>query len=95
MSLLEQKDRKDLKRLALLKEYEAQWAELSLTPSQLDELGSYLQSRLTEKGCDHTLRHTQEWLQNIGTGNKKGVIDALRNQGGYCDCEVLNNVVSG
>jgi hypothetical protein len=94
MSLSERKDRKDLKRLALLKEYESQWSDLGLTPSQLDELGSHLQARLTEKGCDHALRHTQEWLESIGTGKKKGVIDALRNQGGYCDCEVLYNVVS-
>ena len=86
-------DKKDLKRFALLKEYENQWADLNLTPAELEELGNHLRARLLEKGCDHTLRLTQEWMATVG--KTKGVIHGLRNLGGYCDCEVLNNVVSG
>ena len=95
MTFSERKDKKDLKRLALLKEYESQWADLDLTLTQVAELGNHLQARLVENGCNHTLRFTQEWLQAGKAGKTKGVIDALRNQGGCCDCEVLNNVVAG
>ena len=93
MHLSERKDKKDLKRFALLKEYENQWADLNLTPVELEELGNHLRPRLLEKGCDHTLRLTQQWMATVG--KTKGVIDGLRNLGGYCDCEVLSNVVSG
>jgi hypothetical protein len=95
MNLSERKDKKYLKRLALLKECESQWADLNLTPAQLAELGSHLEARLLENRCDHTLRFTQEWLQTHNREKTKGAIEALRNHGGYCDCEVLNNVVVG
>jgi hypothetical protein len=95
MTLSERKDKKDLKRLALLNEYDLKWADLKLMPAELAELGNHLCARLSEQGCDHTLRLTQEWLGERGVAKVKGVIDALRNQGGYCDCEVLYNVVRG
>jgi len=95
MTFSERKDKKDLKRLALLKGYESQWADLALTPTQLAELGNHLQARVSENGCDHTLRFTQEWLKAENVAKSKAVMDDLRNQGGYCDCEVLKNVVAG
>ena len=90
-----QRDKKDLKKLALLKECESEWSELNITPAQLDALGDHLNERLLKEGCDHTLRHTQEWLKTAGIGKPKSIVDALRNRGGYCDCEVLNNIVGG
>ncbi len=95
ISLSGQKDKKDMKRLALLSEYASQWTELALTPSQLEDLGNHLRAKLPENGCDHTLRFTLLWLREAGHGKTKGVIEALRNRGGFCDCEVLNNVVTG
>lgn len=94
MNLSGQRDKKDLRRLALLKEYEADWKDLNLTPAQLQALGDHLNQKLLEEGCDHTLRCTQEWLKALSIAKPKSVMDALRNRGGYCDCEVLNNVVS-
>lgn len=93
ISLSAPRDKKDLKRLALLKEYERQWTDLCLTPQQLENLGRYLRTSLAANGCEHTLRFTTEWLRANGLGTSKGIIAAVRNQGGYCDCEVLNNVV--
>lgn len=90
-----QKDKKDMKRLALFMEHENRWTELGLTPSQLEDLGKHLRVKLPESGCDHTLRFTLEWLQGAHDGKRKGVIEALRNRGGFCDCEVLNNVAIG
>jgi hypothetical protein len=59
MSLSERKDKKDLKRLALLKEGEFAWTELKLTPAQLEELGQFLRAKLSQSECDHTLRFTE------------------------------------
>jgi hypothetical protein len=95
MTCSERKDKKDMKRLALLKEYQSQWGDLALTPTQLVALGYHLQARVSEKGCDHTLRFTQEWLKAENVAKTKAVMDALRIQGGNCDCEVLNNVATG
>jgi hypothetical protein len=67
---------------------------MNLTPDQLADLGEHLQARLSDNECDHTLRFTQEWLEAYNRGKTKIVMEALRNQGGYCDCEVLNNVIA-
>jgi len=95
MSLAGKPDKKDMKRLALLKEYESKWAELSLTPEELAALGQHLENRLAESPCDHTLHQTESWLEAKGAGDAKRVLEAIRNKGGYCDCEVLANVVRG
>ena len=89
------RDKKDLKRLALLEECLSEWSKLSLTPSQLEILGTHLRGRLREEVCDHTIRFTREWLQSASIEKPNAVIDALRNRGGFCDCEVLHNVVEG
>jgi hypothetical protein len=95
MSLSVQKEKKHMKRLALLMQYEYRWTELGLTPSQLEDVGTNLSVKLAENGCDHTLRFTLEWLEGTSRRGTKGFIEALRNRGGFCDCEVLNNVVRG
>lgn len=88
------KDRKDLKRLALLHEYLLTWKELNLTPEQLSSLGEYLEIKLDQCNCNHTLSFTKEWLDNNVAKNKKSkIIKTLQAQGGFCDCEVLTNVV--
>lgn len=88
------KDRKDLKRLVLLKEYGGQWQEISLSPEQLEALGNYLREKIEAWGCDHTLVFTKEWLdQNVPKSKKAKVVKALQNQGGFCDCEVLMNII--
>src|SRR5437763_1986521 len=61
-------------------------------PGACPTWGFGLEARLSESECDHTLRFTREWLQTASSGETKGAIDALRNRGGYCDCEVFHNV---
>ena len=74
----------------------------TLTPEQLDALGEYLDSTLnfrqTPTGpawdCDNTLAKTTTWLsQHIGLFNMVPVVDELNDNGGYCDCEVMFNVI--
>ena len=43
--------------------------------------------------CDHSLSLTKEWLLEQSFTSPRGHLQALRNRGGFCDCEVLNNVV--
>jgi hypothetical protein len=88
------KDRKDLKRLVVLKEYGRQWQELNISPEQLELLGTYLEQKVDSSGCNHTHTHTKEWLdENIPKNKKSKVIKSMQNQGGFCDCEVLMNVI--
>jgi hypothetical protein len=66
---------------------------LSLDPHALAQLGRYLEQRLDEEPCDHTLRHTKHWLSEQRLRNIPKILAGLRNHGGYCDCEVAANVV--
>eukprot|EP01034_Spumella_vulgaris_P039476 gene39476-48780_t len=91
MSLSAQRNPKDLKHLALLREYESKWEALPLTPDELQNLGTYLSAQLATHGCDHTPRLTKEWLAQFSPGKHEQKLKALRNWGGYCDCEVLAN----
>ncbi len=92
VQLMDHHDRRDLKKLALLREYEAQWADLLLTPRQLKQLGEYLSTQLAVTPCDHSLRQTEEWLASNGIKHARRVISGLQQQGGFCDCEILANV---
>lgn len=67
-------------------------AVLPITVAELDALFGYLQRELAESGCDNTLRTTSNWL---GERNHDvaAVSTWLRERGGYCDCEVLLNVL--
>ncbi|WP_019413165.1 DUF2695 domain-containing protein [Paenisporosarcina sp. TG20] len=90
----DRKDRKDLRRLVMLKENGRQWQELNISPEQLELLGRYLEQKVESSGCNHTLTHTKEWLdENIPKNKKSKVIKSIQNQGGFCDCEVLMNVI--
>ena len=51
ISLSVQKDKKDMKRLAVLTEHETRWTELGMTPSQLEDLGNHLSVKLSVNGC--------------------------------------------
>ncbi|WP_235950814.1 DUF2695 domain-containing protein [Heyndrickxia shackletonii] len=49
---------------------------------------------INSEGCDHTHKLTKSWLENNVPKSKiSKIIKAMRNQGGFCDCEVLLNVV--
>lgn len=46
------------------------------------------------KGCDGTLSKTDAWIRENGFSEDERchILCFLRNNGGYCDCEVLMNV---
>lgn len=78
----------------MLTEYGNQWKELGITSEQLKSLEIYLQEKLESYGCNHTLIYTREWLDiNVLRNKKSKLVKALQNHGGFCDCEVLMNVI--
>ena len=42
--------------------------------------------------CDHSLKHTEAWAERNGVEPAQ-LREWLHDNGGYCDCEVLFNVV--
>jgi tetratricopeptide (TPR) repeat protein len=95
LSLEATRSPKSLKKLALLREYEATWGEMGLHPEQLAELGRYLTHRLATSHCNHTMVQTDIWLGQLGIANPTSVKEAFERTGAYCDCEVLFNVARG
>ena len=89
------RDKRSLKRIARLKEYEKKWAEIMLTPLELEMLGGFLDIKLTESPCDHTYRFTESWLSLRTKTNNNEILEAFMRYGGFCDCEVLLNIVPG
>ncbi|MFF7633359.1 DUF2695 domain-containing protein [Kitasatospora sp. NPDC008050] len=84
------------RRKALRDSYKAQqkqdeWESLGLDRDQLDALLEHLEDRLSDQDCDHSLRHTQAWVNSTGL-DWDTVKSGLASAGGYCDCEVLANV---
>ncbi|MBQ7887069.1 MAG: DUF2695 domain-containing protein [Clostridia bacterium] len=67
-------------------------AEYVLSLAQAASLFEYVESQLGETGCDHSRRHTQQWLaMNIPQDRHEAVLAEMEDMGGYCDCEVLMN----
>ena len=62
-----------------------------LAPHQLDDLLNELDARMSERACDHSLEQTKRVLTDLGISSE-AVIPWLRENGGYCDCEVLANI---
>ena len=84
------------RRRALIRELKsAEYAEararLGLDSVELDDLHDYLEHRGEEAGCDHTLRFTDAWTYERGR-DIETIRVAVREFGGFCDCEVLANV---
>lgn len=66
-------------------------AALPLPDDQLRVMFDTLDRGLPIRGCDHTRRMTQEFLERHGHPIEI-VLAWLDENGGYCDCEVLANV---
>jgi len=63
-------------------------------PLPVNELVRLLENvadRVSERGCDHSLRITREWLEE-NHAEVEPVLEWLNDHGGYCDCEVAANV---
>ena len=65
---------------------------LPISREMFQNLFDFLDEKLSEDGCDDTLKLTSEFFEENGIENIDEIENWLRENGGYCDCEVLNNV---
>ena len=64
-----------------------------LDKQQETSLQNHLIDKLSDKECNTTFRYTEGWLtDNIIRENHEAILSGFREQGGYCDCEVLANI---
>ncbi len=69
-----------------------QRAATPLHGDELAELFAVVEVLLLRRGCDGTLRICERWLTGGGHEVPR-VVRWLKENGGYCDCEVVFNVV--
>lgn len=43
--------------------------------------------------CDHTTQHAETFLRKEKDMDVEGTLDYFKSRGGYCDCEILLNVI--
>ena len=66
-------------------------SSLPMAKEKFHGLFNYLDEELQKHGCDHTSVLTQKYLE-LSNAYNPSVINWLNDHGGFCDCEVLNNV---
>jgi hypothetical protein len=72
-------------------ELEKYVAALPIKPDELEELFFYIRSRFKSQLCDHTSKLTMQYLIDNRLPFPK-IIAWLNENGGYCDCKVLENI---
>lgn len=67
-----------------------------LVDQLVEDSGMALEDRITlehvTKGCDHTFEKSRAAMMLIEDANIRESIEYFKDQGGYCDCEVVLNV---
>ena len=86
----DKKKRKEMLAQVRAKQRAEARSTLPLPAGQMRHLFDMLDQELPRRGCDHTLRITEEWLRDERL-EVEGVLNWLRTNGGYCDCEALLN----
>jgi hypothetical protein len=86
-------DKQALKAAWKAREKQDLVASLPMPRATLRALFDHLDAAFDENGavCDHTLRHTRAFLATHGVEEARA-LPWLAHHGGFCDCEVLNNV---
>ncbi|MBW8359747.1 MAG: DUF2695 domain-containing protein [Weeksellaceae bacterium] len=63
---------------------------LPISREKFKKLFDFLDEKLSKTGCDDTLKLSHKFLHENEIENIESVIEWLNENGGYCDCEVLN-----
>lgn len=90
----EPRSKKLLKKLALIRESQTMWRDLVISPSQLRELGDYLDAHGVNTS-NNTFDLTRAWLAENDVDHADAIIDGLERQGAFSDFQVLANLVDG
>jgi hypothetical protein len=65
-----------------------------LTEEQKEDLFEFLDTECAIAFCDHTHKLTRQWIkENDLEDMEEEIIEYLEENGGYCDCEVVFNVL--
>ncbi len=86
-------EKRELVRALKAREREAAEKALPVPKEILLKLLDHLDEKLAHEGCDHTLRLTLAWAAAQGLDSER-IAAWTRENGGFCDCEVLANVES-
>jgi len=55
--------------------------------------GKHEKAKSFKMDCNHTLRHTVDWMRKKEIVEIRANIEKIYDLGGHCDCEVLLNVL--
>jgi len=88
----EKERRKQMKRALRKKAREEFEANPPLKRVVFENPFDYLDNKLTNYGCDNSLKLTLQFLAENNIPNIYKTIEWLGENGGGCDCEVLANV---
>lgn len=72
------------------REREAAKNAFPLPSESLQSLFAHVRRAVDDDGCDHTLKATEAWIAQHAVA-REPVIEWLKENGGYCDCEVVAN----
>ena len=67
--------------------------EVADEPQRGECMRCYIERMITSRGCDTSLRYTRRWLADSSFANPERLVRWFESSGGYCDCEVLMNVL--
>lgn len=73
-------------------ELEAFLENLPAPKGKLEDLFDYLETKLGKEECNHSLRYAMQFMMEKRLNFPK-VTSWLNNNGGYCDCKVLEQIV--
>lgn len=65
--------------------------KIIFTEEQVTSLISFIEDRLSDRSCDHSLKFALQWAKKNGF-DTDDLIDILEANGGFCDCEVVLNL---
>lgn len=91
-----QKQKSDLKRLALLSQSKSEWERLPISAEDLAELGEFLESVGADRDASRrSFDFTRQWLETHKRYDAGAVIAAFEARGAFSDFQVFHNVVRG
>ena len=73
-------------------EIEAFLENLPAPKEKIEDLFDYLEMKLEREDCNHTLRYAMQFVMEKHLNFPK-VTAWLNNNGGYCDCKVVEQIV--
>jgi hypothetical protein len=84
--------KRELKRLAMLRQAREYWERLPLNPDQLPELARFLRENMGDGPFERSFEWTEKWLRDQQIANPEDVIDGFRKLGAYSDLQIYYNV---